>query len=553
MADEYIELPLDEIEVTPNNNYIELPLDEVSPSSVISTQPTEPTILEEAGRQAGIIARGAGPALLGARIGRLAGPYGAVIGAGGLTAAELGAAGLRGLGFDVGSPYEKLQQSLSKIGLPQAETPGERTLQAASEGISGAKTFATGIGELGKRYGSKILSALGAAPTLQRYGAGTSAGTSQLVGEKYGTGAGLAAGLGTSLAFAPFAGKKTIGPSVSQIKSESGQLYKFAEEAGIKYSPVSTQNLFNDLYGIKNIDTTAVTKNKAGRYTNTQESTTPKSLQISNLISSYEGKSLGLPELDNLRQSINALIPKANNKDKAILVQMKKKIDGFVNDSGVTALDQSALGQIKSEVTAEKLNKARELWNKSEKVKRIENIFNTAEIKNAATGAEAEKAVRSRIANIVADEEQMKLYSQAEQDAMKKLIQTGGVKEFLTSLSRSTSGLSAFRSTAASGGLGALFGGIFGGPAGVAIGGAIGTAGVPIAGSIAGMGERAITRSRMNDLLNTLRLGRQPGILENIESRFINPALVGTRITGAGAEQSLLTPLEENDKFGLLP
>lgn len=87
--------------------------------------------VESTGRKLSSLARGATPALVGSALGSPLGAVGMIAGGLALPAAEGIAVLLNKLGIDAGSPTEKVQAGLTKLGFPVPETTGERAFETA--------------------------------------------------------------------------------------------------------------------------------------------------------------------------------------------------------------------------------------------------------------------------------------------------------------------------------------------------------------------------------------------------------------------------------------
>lgn len=88
-------------------------------------------MVESTGRKLSSLARGATPALVGSALGSPLGAVGMIAGGLALPAAEGIAVLLNKLGIDAGSPTEKVQAGLTKLGFPVPETTGERAFETA--------------------------------------------------------------------------------------------------------------------------------------------------------------------------------------------------------------------------------------------------------------------------------------------------------------------------------------------------------------------------------------------------------------------------------------
>lgn len=118
-------------------------------------QPIESSSLDQLLRQAGLTARAVGPVAAGATLGGMvAGPPGAAVGALGVGLGQMVGDPLVGLynramGTNVPTPSQSMENLMTSIGLPQADTPTERVVQDITRAGASATGFARGSGKLG--------------------------------------------------------------------------------------------------------------------------------------------------------------------------------------------------------------------------------------------------------------------------------------------------------------------------------------------------------------------------------------------------------------------
>ena len=162
-------------------------------SASVTEEAQPPSTPASFGREAGIVARGAGPGVVsgltgwgGAELGALAGtpffpPFGTIVGTiGGGIAGYLAPNLLAG---------DKMQQFGDFIGLPRAENKEEKALQAMSEAVAGTITpmgAIRGAGMAGVKIASpKVAEMLTAAPAMQVYSSALGASVSEMTENPY--------------------------------------------------------------------------------------------------------------------------------------------------------------------------------------------------------------------------------------------------------------------------------------------------------------------------------------------------------------------------------
>lgn len=487
----------------------------------------ENPLMREVARKGSSILRGGAVPMLGARTAMMLpgtplqkAIYGTVGGLG-LPLAELGAIGLQKLGYDVGSPYEAIQKFYTDMGLPESQTDIEKDLEMFSASFAGVKPTA----QMFKKAGS----GLGVSPGLQATASGTGGLTTQeLINQGVDPTTASLLGVGTSLGFGLFAPRKAVGTSAFEKKLESGQLYDFAEKAGLRLGSGKTNTLLNDIVSqakALDIDVGTLTKNKSGMYTNVTNSLTPTAVLAINKLNLYRNKPLSLKQLENMRRTVSGAIAKANANDQRILIGIRDKIDDFVENADASTFIS---GKKPTTEATDALRNARNLWRQASKVDSINEIFRSADLRSATSQADFEQILKSKLVTLANNKKQFNKFSQVERDAIEDVIKGGSFTKFM----KKTENLMKDSSSAiASGGLGLTLD-----PTGIGAGAAI----VPrLLSGVAGEAADISTRSSAANLENILRLGRRPTLLEAAESRLINPALI-TAIGASGAGKGLL-------------
>lgn len=525
-----------------------------------TTQRPEPrSLMEQIGRVPSSLARGAAIPLAGAALGgAAAGPVGALAGSMVLPAAELVASGLNLIpGVDVGSPYQLAQKGLTKLGFPEPETTLERSMQAAGEGAGGAYGQTKALLNLAQTAKSpvtrQVSQTLGQQPLLQTTSAGIGAGTTQAVTEKTGSPmAGMGVGLAAGLGMLPFAQKGRLGVGSQQLKNQASQIYQEIDNLGVQVGRSSVKELSNRIENtIKSeIDTDFMIKNQNGVYVRNPEArgvqkitNTPESIaELNSIIVRSKGPQ-SIKQIEKQRQSLSSKLgdPNVSKNDKRIIGQMVDEIDDFLGNIDVNQLERTGLGQVPANAK-DLLNSARSLWKQSAKVRKIEDIFQSAEVRSAATRKDKSQAIKNKLAQLADPEASAKnrkiynTFSPEEKAEINKIIEGGTGENFFRDVNRFIDkynlGLSAGAGAYGLGTLGTTGGLAAAIPAFTALG--------------SGAAANALARNRATGLENLFRLGRQPTIMEKVQAGLINPALVTTRGGFPAMEQGLLGPLKPN-------
>lgn len=478
--------------------------------SKMQQQPQQMSVGQELARGAGIAARGATPSLVGAAGGLMVGGApGALAGSLALPLAEVATQGLNVVlpqQYQIPSPAGAVESLLTRAGFPVPETRGERAIQAGGAALGGTAAQLATLPTIARTATTEMGRGLAASaaqePTRQLAAAAPAAMASQVAGEEFGPVAGMAAGMATAAPFGIGAKPRQVEqiPSIEELKKTSGQLYKFAEDAGVAFKRQDYSSF------VKNL---RVEMNKEGL----DQQIHPTVYRALERMSDIPKRPITLEEIDTLRRVAGASIKSNNADERRLGAILTDRLDNFVEGAG--------RGQLVSgnEKAIDALNEARQLWKQGKKAQTLENIFDVAELRSEAnfTQSGMEQALRSRLTNLAANEKAMRQFNKTEQAAIREAAQGGSLQNFFRYVGK----LAPTSIIPAVGG--AMLGTQMFGSSG-----AIGAA-VP---SAVGAGSRAIATQRglnqFQNLENMLLLGRQPrtpisGVSPIISRGLISP------------------------------
>lgn len=222
------------------------------PSAAPASSVAGPSASEKLGRELGLTARAVGPTVAGAAFGAALGaPFagvgaipGAAIGAGiGTLAGPLSDVGVNlynyFTGKNVSTPSEAQGRTMTAMGLPEPETPGERMRGAIARGIveagagAGGATAASRLLPEVSQVARPVLQTMGAAPTAQMAGGAAGAATGQGL---------IEAGFSPAEAFigsipAAMLGSRVVTPFPANLNQQQQALLQRAKERGIPLTP----------------------------------------------------------------------------------------------------------------------------------------------------------------------------------------------------------------------------------------------------------------------------------------------------------------------------
>lgn len=507
----------------------EFAVDQISAGLEKGTSPLEQligddTILQQAGqevaRKASSAIRGGAVPMLGAKIGSMlpGTPFHKAVYslAGGLAlpASELGSIALNKMGFDVGSPYEALQKFYTDLGLPESQTNIEKDIEAFFGGAGGVKKAATMFRKNDPR------SLFGINPNQQAILSGSqAAGAQELINEGMDPLKANLYSFGATAPFSIFGNKRPVGQSSFEKKLEAGNLYKFADQSGVKI----TKNNSNDLYNriLQNakdddIDIMNLGVNQYGAYKNISQSLTEKSVKtLNNVMTRLKNKDLSLNELEKVRRTIGNEISGASKNDQRILIGMRDTIDDYIANSDPNMFFG---GKEMGRAEVQAIQNARELWKQAGRSDYLNDIFRSAELRAASSQRDYEKILVSKLATLADNPKKFNRFTKAEQDSIEEFIKGGEFTKFMRSTGNM---LDKYATSFAIGALGAD----------------MGTAAIvpPLLSSAANKVANTAVNQGAANLENILRLGRQPTLLEMAEANLVNPAMISGLLGGRSA------------------
>jgi hypothetical protein len=360
----------------------------------------------------------------------------------------------------IGRTGQQFEQVLTAAGYPEAETPTERVLSAATRGVAGVGT-GMGVGKavesVATPVAKKLAEVLTSVPGRQVAIGAVSPASGQMVKEAGGGPvAQTVAELGTAAAMsAPGAISRVPQTATTdQLRAASGAAYKAAENAGAVFKPAAYDNFFASL---------ASDVKKAGFDVGLH----PKVSAVLTRLENEQGNPQTLENMEILRRVVKsaAASPEADERRIASLIQ--DKLDDFVSKAG----PQDIMGG-NAQVAVPALQEARKLWSQASKSDAIETLIDRAKLSAPNFSASGmENSLRTEFRALAKNERKMRLFTQDEQDAIRKVAMGGPIENAMRMI-----GKFAIRGPV-SGGLSTGTGLMFGGPVGLVAFPAIGETG----------------------------------------------------------------------------
>ena len=386
----------------------------------------EPSVMEQVGRQVGLTARGA-------ISGATAIPA--------MFADFLSVAGSKALGQPVPElPSQFIQRALTGIGLPAANTPGERAVQAAVSAMTGvgleaalakAATKALPVQQAAQREAmlEPITQATGRQATVAAAAAPAAQFSMEsLAGAGYGEGVQLAGALsaallagGTTNTFYPKG--RPIPTSINEIRQRSGRSYQELDNLGVTIKQDSALNFINNIER-------HLAKQGFNRAFDVYKDTDAALEALRRQITTGQRSGFRLSELDDIRKSILARYKTASPQSQRMLKMM---VDGFDDQLAKAKSSDFYLGSANKDQAVKLLQDARKNWRLSARATVLENILDTTELRKLA-GDKASEAdlIRQKILGILSDPQKRANFSKQEQLALQQVGRTGKADALLS-------------------------------------------------------------------------------------------------------------------------
>lgn len=289
-------------------------------------------------------------------------------------------------------------------------------------------------------------------------------------------------------------------PTKAELKARSQKAYENAKNAGATVNESSFANAVNDLR------TSLLDEGM-------NQKLTPDAVAALEHIAEHKGP-LTIKQLETYRKVAKNAESKsfANPADARLAGKIVETIDSYMEGLGPKDI---IAGDAKGAVSA--LNEARDLWSRYRKAGVLDELMQRAELRSSQfSGSGYENAVRTEFRQLAMNKKKMRGFSQAEQAAIKKVVNGGPVENTLRLLGK------AAPTSIVSAGLGS--------GAGLAAGGPAGAVAVPAVGAVSRYAAQKMTL-RNADIANAL-MRRGPNVPPPPGMTFpnINPLLLGSNV-----------------------
>lgn len=349
------------------------------------------------------------------------------------------------------------------------QSSGERILSSAMQGAGGSL-----VGP------SASLGALARTAAISGGAGGTGQAVTEATGSQLaGALASMAVPAGVSAAAQPRQ-PKPVARSIDELKAASSKAYDEATNAGAVFKPASYDNFVDSLIpGIKKEGF------NAGLH--------PKIQFVLDQLISEKGQPQTLDNMEILRRVVKSAAKSNESDERRLAGIIQSKLDDFVSKAGPNDITGGNLS-----VAVPALQNARKLWSQASKADVIETLMDRAQLSAPNfSGSGMENAIRTEFRSLAKNEKKMRLFTDDEQDAIRKVAMGGPLENAARMIGK-------FAPT------GVVSSGLSSG-AGYVLGGPVGAAVVPATGFVGRQLATALTK-RNAEKASELMRGFQPNI-----------------------------------------
>jgi hypothetical protein len=313
-------------------------------------------------------------------------------------------------------------QMLSRV-LPTPETGLERAVQSGAQALTSTAGFARAAPaafgqDLARQLPAAAAGGLAAQPAAEV--------TKEFTGSDLGAMvAGLLAGGVAGSAAGNLAGRLTATKqpimTMDEVRRRAERSYTAVTDAGIQLNQPAGQSLA----------TTLTKKLEDARYL--PENAPPVKVALDKINQVVERGPVSFDQVSQLRQLANDLKSSQDRNVQRLAGVMVNEIDDFV--ARLSPKDVTA-GAGKLDAAIKTLSSARKDWRNLSRANMLDDVLNTAEARAMAPTASESELIRRGFINLAADKNKMRLFNDAEQNAIKAVAKGGSLDSLLSLVAR---------------------------------------------------------------------------------------------------------------------
>jgi hypothetical protein len=314
-------------------------------------------------------------------------------------------------------------QMLTSMGVPTPKTGVERAAQAGTQALTSTAGFARAAPaafgqDLARQLPAAAAGGLAAQPAAEV--------TKEFTGSDLGAMvAGLLAGGVAGSAAGNLAGRLTATKqpimTMDEVRRRAERSYTAVTDAGIQLNQPAGQSLA----------TTLTKKLEDARYL--PENAPPVKVALDKINQVVERGPVSFDQVSQLRQLANDLKSNQDRNVQRLAGVMVNEIDDFV--ARLSPKDVTA-GAGKLDEAIKTLSSARKDWRNLSRANMLDDVLNTAEARAMAPTASESELIRRGFINLAADKNKMRLFNDAEQNAIKSVAKGGSLDSLLSLVAR---------------------------------------------------------------------------------------------------------------------
>jgi hypothetical protein len=318
---------------------------------------------------------------------------------------------------------QRESQMLTQMGVPTPETGVERAVQAGTQAL----TSTAGLARVAPAaFGQDLARQLPAAGVGAAAAQPTAEAVKELTGSDLGAiVAGLLAGGVSGSAAGNLAGRLTTTKqpimTMDEVRRRAERSYTAVTDAGIQLNQPAGQSLAAGL----------TKRLEDARYL--PENAPPVRVALDKINQVVERGPVSFDQVSQLRQLANDL---KNNQDRNVqrlAGVMVNEIDDFV--ARLSPKDVTA-GAGKLDEAIKTLSSARKDWRNLSRANMLDDVLNVAEARAMDPKASESELIRRGFINLAADKNKMRLFNDAEQNAIKSVAKGGSLDSLLSLVAR---------------------------------------------------------------------------------------------------------------------
>lgn len=324
------------------------------------------------------------------------------------------------------------QKGLTQMGLPSPETTAEKVSQGGISGLLGA---AGGAAAAPKTIlGADLARALPASAAAGAVAQPAAEATKELTGSDAaatlaGIGVGALAAGAAGRAVGALTAEKTPITTMEQVKQRAQRSYTAMEDAGVFVKPKSALNMVDDI--------------RRGLEEANYLPQDPGQAKIRVVLDKFEDiigqKRVPFTKLEQMRSLATDVKNSPDSNVRRLGGVMVSKIDDYI--ANLNGKDIIA-GQGNLDEAVKNVMSARKDWRNLSRASILEDILDVAAVKAENPKASESELIRKGFINLAADKNKMRLFNEAEQNAIKGVAKGGSLDSLLSFVS----GFNPFRS-----------------------------------------------------------------------------------------------------------